>query len=110
MSNDTSLGTDKSGLDAKRCKNLAHAAPIDSSNCSQLRMSLGREFIHSERENERPKSAQSYSQSQLMLPIVRVYHCSTLFVSENRNNFDHKASCIMPRITKFEHSSSNTSK
>jgi hypothetical protein len=45
MSNDISSGIDKSRLDAKRRKNLAHAAPMDSfSNCSKLRMSIGREY------------------------------------------------------------------
>ena len=52
MFNDTSSGIDKSGLDAKRRKNLAQAAPIDSSNCSKSRMSIGREFMHLMRENE----------------------------------------------------------
>ena len=53
MSNDTSSGIDKSGLDAKRRKNLAQAAPIDSfSNCSKSRMSIGREFMRLMRENE----------------------------------------------------------
>ena len=53
MFNDTSSGIDKSGLDAKRCKNLAQAAPIDSfSNCSKSRMSIGREFMRLMRENE----------------------------------------------------------
>ena len=53
MFNDISSGTDKSGLDAKRRKNLAHAAPMDSfSNCSKLRMSIGRESMRSVRENE----------------------------------------------------------
>ena len=51
MFNDTSSGIDKSGLDAKRHKNLAQAAPIDSfSNCSKSRMSIGREFMHLMRE------------------------------------------------------------
>jgi len=51
--NDTSLGIDKSELDAKMRKNLAHAAPMDSfSNCSKLRMSIGREFMCLVRENE----------------------------------------------------------
>ena len=46
MPNDTSSGIDMSGIDAKRCKNLAHAAPMDSfSNCSKLRMSIGRESM-----------------------------------------------------------------
>ena len=53
MYNDTSSGIDKSGLDAKRCKNLAQAAPMDSfSNCSKSRMSIGREFMRLMRENE----------------------------------------------------------
>ena len=53
MFNDTSSGRDKSGLDAKRRKNLAQAAPMDSSsNCSKLRMSVGRESMRSVRENE----------------------------------------------------------
>ena len=53
MFNDTSLGRDKSGLDAKRRKNLAQAAPMDSSsNCSKSRMSVGRESRRSVRENE----------------------------------------------------------
>ena len=53
MFNDTSSGIDKSGLDVKRRKNLAQAAPIDSfSNCSKSRMSIGREFMHLMRENE----------------------------------------------------------
>ena len=53
MSNNTSSGIYKSGLDAKRCKNLAHATPIDSfSNCLKLRMSIGRESMRSDRENE----------------------------------------------------------
>ena len=53
MSNDTPSGIDKSGLDAKRRKNLAQAAPIDSfSNCSKSRMSIGREFMRLVRENE----------------------------------------------------------
>ena len=53
MFNDTSSGIDKSGLDAKRRKNLAQAAPIDSfSNCSKSRMSIGREFMRLMRENE----------------------------------------------------------
>jgi len=44
MFNDTSSGRDKSGLDAKSRKNLAQAAPMDSSsNCSKSRMSVGRE-------------------------------------------------------------------
>ena len=46
MSNDTSSGRDKSGLDAKRRKNLAQAAPMDSfSNCLKSRISIGREFM-----------------------------------------------------------------
>ena len=53
MFNDTSSGIYKSGLDAKRRKNLAQAAPIDSfSNCSKSRMSIGREFMRLMRENE----------------------------------------------------------
>ena len=53
MFNDTSLGIDKSGLDAKSRKNLAQAAPMNSfSNCSKSRMSIGREFMHLVRENE----------------------------------------------------------
>jgi hypothetical protein len=46
ISNDISLGIDKSRLDAKRRNNLAHAAPMDSfSNCSKLRMSVGRDSM-----------------------------------------------------------------
>ena len=52
MFNDTSLGIDKSELDHQRRKNLAQAAPIDSSNCSKSRMSIGREFMHLMRKNE----------------------------------------------------------
>ena len=53
MFNDTSSGIDKSRLDAKRRKNLAQAAPIDSfSNCSKSRMSISREFMHLVRENK----------------------------------------------------------
>ena len=52
MFNDTSSGIDKSGLDTKRHKNLAQAAPIDSYNCSKSRMSIGREFMRLMRENE----------------------------------------------------------
>ena len=53
MFNDTSSGIDKSGLDAKRHKNLAQAAPIDSfSNYSKSRKSIGREFMRLMRENE----------------------------------------------------------
>ena len=53
MSNDTSSGIDKSKLDAKRHKNLAQAAPMDSvSNCSKSRMSIGMEFMRLMRENE----------------------------------------------------------
>ena len=53
MFNDTSSGRDKYRLDAKRRKNLAQAAPINSfSNCSKSRISIGREFIHLSRENE----------------------------------------------------------
>ena len=53
MFDDTSSGRDKSRLDAKRRKNLAQAAPMDSSsNCSKSRMSVGRESMHSVRENE----------------------------------------------------------
>jgi len=53
MFNDTSSGRDKSGLDAKRRKNLAQAAPMDSSsNCSKSSLSVGRESMHSVRENE----------------------------------------------------------
>ena len=53
MPNDTSSGIYKSGLDAKRHKNLAQDAPIDSfSNCSKSRMSIGREFMRLMRENE----------------------------------------------------------
>ena len=110
MSNDTSSGIDKSGLDAKKRKNLAHAALIDCFNCSKLRMSIGRESMHSKRENEWQKLTQSSSQSQLILPIVRVYHCSALSVREKGHNFHRKATCVMPGITKLEHSSSNTSK
>ena len=51
--NDTSSGSDKSGLDAKRRKNLAQAAPMDSSsNCLKSRISIGREFMRLLRENE----------------------------------------------------------
>ena len=54
MCNDTSSGRDKPGLDAKRHKNLPHASPIDSYNkCSKIRMSIRRESISAERENER---------------------------------------------------------
>ena len=53
MFNDTSSGIDKSELDAKRCKNQAQAAPMDSfSNCSKSRMSIGREFMRLVRQNE----------------------------------------------------------
>jgi hypothetical protein len=53
MFNDTSSGIDKSEIDAKTIKNLAQAAPMDSfSNCSKLRMLVGRESMHSVRENE----------------------------------------------------------
>ena len=53
MFNDTSSGRDKSGLDAKRRKNLAQAAPMDSfPNCLKLRISIGREFMRLSRENE----------------------------------------------------------
>ena len=53
MFNDTSSGRDKPGLDAKRRKNLAQAAPMDSSsNCSKSRMSVGRESMRSVRENK----------------------------------------------------------
>ena len=52
MFNDTSSGRDRSGLDAKRRKNLAQAAPMDSSNCLKSRMSIGREFMRLSRENE----------------------------------------------------------
>ena len=53
MLNDTSSGIDKSGLDAKRRKNLAQAAPMDSfSNCLKSRISIGREFMRLSRENE----------------------------------------------------------
>uniref|UniRef100_K3Y2D5 Uncharacterized protein n=1 Tax=Setaria italica TaxID=4555 RepID=K3Y2D5_SETIT len=52
MYNDTWSGIDMSGLDTKRRKNLAHATPMDSSNCSKLRMSIGRECMRSVRENE----------------------------------------------------------
>src|SRR6185369_4551028 len=52
MSNDASSGIDKSRLDAKRRKNLAQAALMDSSNCSKSRMLIGREFMRSMRENE----------------------------------------------------------
>ena len=49
----TSSGIDKSGLDAKRHKNLAHDAPMDSfSNCSKVRMSVGTESMRLVRENE----------------------------------------------------------
>ena len=51
-SNDTSSGIDMSAIDAKRRENLAHAAPKDSSNCSKSRMSIGRESMHSVRENK----------------------------------------------------------
>ena len=50
---DTSSGRDKSGLDVKRCKNLAQAAPMDSfSNCLKSRISIGREFMRLSRESE----------------------------------------------------------
>ena len=52
MFNDTSSGIDRSELDAKRRKNLAQGAPMDSSNCSKSRMSIGREFMRLMRENE----------------------------------------------------------
>ena len=53
MFNDTSSGRDKSGLDAKRHKNLGQAAPMDSSSdCLKSRISIGREFMHLSRENE----------------------------------------------------------
>jgi len=42
MFKEISSGIDQAGLDAKRCQNLAHAAPMDSfSNCSNARMSFG---------------------------------------------------------------------
>ena len=53
MFNDTSSGRDKSRIDAKRRKNLAQAAPMDSSSdCLKSRISIGREFMHLSRENE----------------------------------------------------------
>ena len=52
MFNDISSGIDKSELDTKKYKNLAQAAPIDSSNCSKSRISIGREFMRLMRENE----------------------------------------------------------
>ena len=84
MFNDTSSGIDRSELDAKRRKNLAQAAPIDSSNCSKSRMSIGREFMRLMRENEWQKSARNSSQSPFILPIVRVYHCSALLMRERK--------------------------
>ena len=56
------------------------------------------------------KSARSSSQTPLILPIVRVYHYSVLLMRENGNNFQFKISCVMPGITKLEHSSSNSCK
>ena len=51
--NDALSGIHRSELDAKRNKNLAQAAPMDSfSNCSKSRMSIGREFMRLIRENE----------------------------------------------------------
>ena len=53
MSDDISSGIDKFGLDGKRRKNIAQAAPMDSfSNCSKSRMSVGMEFMRFLRENE----------------------------------------------------------
>ena len=53
MCNDTSSGIDQSGHEAKRRENLAHVAPMDSfSNCAKPRTSIGRESMHSVRENE----------------------------------------------------------
>ena len=111
MFNDTSSGRDRSGLVAKKRKNLAQAAPMDSSSdCLKSRISIGREFMHLSRENEWQKSAQSSFQSPHILPIMRVYHCSALSLREKGNNFHRKASYVMPGITKLEHSSSNTFK
>ena len=56
MCKDMSPGIDQSGLDAKRCENLAQAAPMDSSNYSNARMSFWREALLDEEENERKKS------------------------------------------------------
>ena len=52
MSKDTSSGIDKFGVDAKRHKNLAQAALMDSYNCSKSRMSIDREFMRVVSENE----------------------------------------------------------
>ena len=53
MFKDTSSGIDKSGIDAKRHKNLAQAAPMDSfSNCTKSRISIGRDFTRLVCENE----------------------------------------------------------
>ena len=108
---DKSSGRDKSGIDAKRCKNLAQAAPMDSfSNCSKSRMSIGREFMRLVRENEWQKSTQSSSQLPLILPIMWVYHFFALSAREKGSNLHCKASCVKPRITRPEHSSSNSRK
>ena len=64
MCKDTSSGIDQSGRVAKRCENLAHAAPMVSfSNCSNARISLQREAVWDKEENERQKSSWSPSQS-----------------------------------------------
>ena len=53
MSHDISSGIDEFGLDAKMCKNIAQAAPMDSfSSCSKSRMSVGRESVRSVNEND----------------------------------------------------------
>ena len=111
MCKDTSSGIDQSGHVAKRCENLAHAAPmLFFSNCSNARISLRREAVWAEEENEGQKSPRSSSQSWIIPLTLSVYHCSAFPMREKGNNFHLKVSYDMPGITKHEHSSSNTCK
>jgi hypothetical protein len=49
---DTASGKGMLGLIVRRCENLAHAAPRDSSNCSNAGMSLHGEGVRDKGENE----------------------------------------------------------
>jgi hypothetical protein len=105
------MGNDKSGPACVNVENLAQAAPIYSfSHCSKSRIALGREPIRDMGKNARQNLSLSSSQSPFVLSTANVYHCFTFLVREKGNNFHFSVFCVMPKMLRHEHTSSNSSR
>jgi len=105
------LGKDKSRAACISAENLAQTAPIDSfSRYSKSRIALGREPIQDIGKNARQNLSLSLTQSPIVLPMARVYHCFAFPMREKGNNVHFRFSCVMPEMIRHEHISSNSSR